>query len=135
MGYYSTIYSSPFRSRVSVDKANQILKDLKEKFNREDTDAYYLDIYKFSPVPPVNETDDTIVLDIDCDDCYDKHYADHLLAKVVAEIIHPDEETDIKFIGEDGSHWGYRIKGKDKSIAEIEIEWVENGYVFGKELG
>ena len=134
MGYYSTMYSSPFCPTVSARKANQILKELKEQFHKEDCDAYFLDIYHFSHVPPFNENDESTLIEIECDNCYGKHYADHLLARVVAEIIHPDEETDIKFIGEDGSHWGYRIKGKDRSIIEIEVQWVETEFILRKEL-
>ncbi|MEM4385245.1 MAG: hypothetical protein QXD03_01720 [Candidatus Anstonellales archaeon] len=113
MGYYSSmVLNGVIHTDYDIDTIKSIFKDYINTV--KENNRPYMEIYNF-----VEESKGMI--NIETDDTYAKHYADRELAEFISKIIKEGYHVKIKFIGEDGTTWGYLIT-KDKIF---EIEWVE----------
>jgi len=106
MGYYSKLFFSTRKAEVD-EKA---IKKIENYFN----DVNNSDVYGFLGVklPIVNGRLDDILLD----EYQAKFYDDLIFACKLSEAV-KSGYIDLKFIGEEGDQWGYRIE-KDK-VTEI----------------
>ncbi|MEM4385972.1 MAG: hypothetical protein QXD03_05440 [Candidatus Anstonellales archaeon] len=113
MGYYSSmIFNDVIHTDYDIDTVKSMFKDYINTIG--ENNRPYMRIYNF-----VEESKG--VISIETDDKYVKHYADRELAEFISKIIKEGHHVKIKFIGEDGTLWGYLItKGK-----VFEIEWIE----------
>ena len=101
MGYYSELElnRTTFISKVHPDQIASKLSEIDE----------YLGNYRFVLIDEISENKYSIELQVESSNA--KHYADEALAILIAKIMHPDSESiEMKFYGEDGESWGYRLE-------------------------
>ena len=101
MGYYSELElpRTTFTSKVHPDQITSKLSEINQ----------YLDNYKFVLINEISENKYSVELQVESNNA--KHYADEALAILIAKIMHPDSESiEMKFYGEDGETWGYRLE-------------------------